>query len=253
MAEKWKQNADSLVEYDIPMLVNIYQILMSSKEKSQALSCVQNLIQLKGNAAELEEAAGSDAEILHSILPPRQWEQDGQIWIQKVSPNPATREKVQNLAEEFDMRLSQRHARETGICPVRRELYSQIFDELIRQSTLNCSEAGLLLARVRNELQMTLSTYEHLYESAIAFGIRKSLQSVQGQEDLEETVYKLKGQINSLQQELTEEKARNERAQQRLREKHDAEEKKHREEVLSYKKANQQLKTQLEAIIAPKK
>jgi dynein light intermediate chain, axonemal len=115
-------------------------------------------------------------------------------------------------------------------------------DELIRQTTLNCSEAGLLLARVRNELQMTLCTYEHLYESAIAFGIRKMLHSVKGQEDLEDTVSDLKDQLKALDQELKEERARNERAQQRLREKHSAEEKKHREEVLSYKKANQQLK-----------
>jgi dynein light intermediate chain, axonemal len=100
----------------------------------------------------------------------------------------------------------------------------------------------LLLARVRNELQMTLCTYEHLYESAIAFGIRKMLHSVKGQEDLEDTVSDLKDQLKALDQELKEERARNERAQQRLREKHSAEEKKHREEVLSYKKANQQLK-----------
>ena len=31
---------------------------------------------------------------------------------------------------------------------VRRELYSQCFDELIRQSTINCVERGLLLLRV---------------------------------------------------------------------------------------------------------
>ena len=29
--------------------------------------------------------------------------------------------------EQLDMRLQQRQARETGICPVRRELYSQCF------------------------------------------------------------------------------------------------------------------------------
>ena len=29
------------------------------------------------------------------------------------------------------MRLQQRQARETGICPVRRELYSQCFGELL--------------------------------------------------------------------------------------------------------------------------
>ena len=51
------------------------------------------------------------------------------------------------LQETLDMRLQQRQARETGICPVRRELYSQTFDELIRQITIECAERGLLLLR----------------------------------------------------------------------------------------------------------
>ncbi|KAF4523161.1 hypothetical protein B566_EDAN002418 [Ephemera danica] len=207
MAESWKP--DSLVEYDNPVMVTA------------------------GAAKETMTIGDEEGEILHAILPPRQWEQDGQLWQQKVSSNPATREKVQNLAEEFDMRLNQRHARETGIY------------ELIRQTTISCSEAGLLLARVRNELQMTLDTYCRLYESAIAFGIRKALQSAQGQEELEEAAGALREQIRGLDHELAEERARNERAQQRWREKHDAEEKKHREEVLSYKKANQQLKAEM--------
>ncbi len=39
----------------------------------------------------------------------------------------------------MDRKLQQRQARETGICPVREELYSQTFDELIRQvNTLLC-------------------------------------------------------------------------------------------------------------------
>jgi dynein light intermediate chain len=58
--------------------------------------------------------------------------------------------------EQLDTFLQQRQARETGICPVRRELYSQAFDELIRQVTINCAERGLLLLRVRNEIRMTL-------------------------------------------------------------------------------------------------
>ena len=33
---------------------------------------------------------------------------------------------------------------------MRRELYSQCFDELIRQSTINCAERGLLMLRVRS-------------------------------------------------------------------------------------------------------
>ena len=51
-------------------------------------------------------------------------------------------------------------ARETGICPIREELYAQTFDELIRQVTINCAERGLLLLRVRDEMRMTIAAYQ---------------------------------------------------------------------------------------------
>lgn len=51
-------------------------------------------------------------------------------------------------------------ARETGICPVREELYAQCCDELIRQVTINCAERGLLLLRVRDEMRMTIAAYQ---------------------------------------------------------------------------------------------
>jgi hypothetical protein len=57
----------------------------------------------------------------------REWQESGQLWVQQVSSTPATRLDVVNLQEELDRRLQQRQARETGICPVRRELYSQCF------------------------------------------------------------------------------------------------------------------------------
>ena len=47
-------------------------------------------------------------------------------------------------------------ARETGICPIREELYEQTFEELIRQVTINSAERGLLLVRVRDEMKMTI-------------------------------------------------------------------------------------------------
>ena len=36
-------------------------------------------------------------EILDSILPPREWEENGQLWRQSVSSTPATRLDVINL------------------------------------------------------------------------------------------------------------------------------------------------------------
>lgn len=69
-------------------------------------------------------------DLLNAILPPREWSTDGQLWVQKVSSTPATRIDVINLQEQLDLRLQQRQARETGICPIREELYSQCFGTL---------------------------------------------------------------------------------------------------------------------------
>ncbi|CAL1269625.1 unnamed protein product, partial [Larinioides sclopetarius] len=69
------------------------------------------------------------AEILDAILPPREFEEDGKLWIQPVSRTPATRLDVINLAEKLDTRLIERNAREIGICPIRRELYDQCFGQ----------------------------------------------------------------------------------------------------------------------------
>jgi dynein light intermediate chain len=53
------------------------------------------------------------------------------LYCQRISSTPATRLDVINLQEQLDMRLQQRQARETGICPVRRELFSQCFGKTI--------------------------------------------------------------------------------------------------------------------------
>lgn len=60
----------------------------------------------------------------------------------------------------FDILFHCLQARETGICPVREELYSQCLDELIRQVTISCAERGLLLLRVRDEMRMTTAAYQ---------------------------------------------------------------------------------------------
>jgi len=64
-------------------------------------------------------------------------------------------------------------------------------DELIRQITINCAERGLLLLRVRDEARMTVSSYETMYESSIAYGIRKALMAEQRRTELEAKIKSL--------------------------------------------------------------
>ena len=87
--------------------------------------------------------------------------------------------------------LLSRQARESGICPIREELHSQCFDEIIRQVTIDCPERGLLLMRVRDELKMTIAAYQTLYKSAVAFGMRKQIQAEKGKKDLEDRIQSL--------------------------------------------------------------
>ena len=145
------QNTASLVKYNTPILVNTTG---GAKGK-------------KGGVKKPEKETTQTEDILNSILPPREWTEDGHLWVQYVSSTPATRLDVVNLQERLDHQLQSRQARETGICPIREELYSQCFDELIRQITINCAERGLLLLRVCDEaLYPLFPNTQHLLTSS---------------------------------------------------------------------------------------
>ena len=58
-----------------------------------------------------------------------------------------------------------------------------VSDELIRQATLECAERGLMLLRVRDEIRMTIAAYQTLFESSMAYGMRKVLLGEQGKKE----------------------------------------------------------------------
>ncbi|XP_039942332.1 axonemal dynein light intermediate polypeptide 1 [Hirundo rustica] len=235
---------ESLLRYSQPVLV--------SRRGDKASAASQPL---KGSPQRTPASIPSSQqpqELLNAILPPREWEEARKLWIQEVSTAPSTRRDVVLLQEQLDRQLQQRLARETGLCPVRRELYTQCFDELIRQTTVSCAERGLLLLRVRDELQLTLSAYQALYESSVAFGVRKALQAEQGKAHLEKRIVELEEEKKELEKQVSEEKAKCEAIERQETERREIEEKKHSEEVQFLKRTNQQLKAQLECLIAAK-
>lgn len=95
--------------------------------------------------------------------------------MQYVSHSNASRDDVMKLKELLDEALEYRQARTEGICPIREQLFSQTFDQIIRQAAINCPERGLLLMRVRDEHKMTLAAYQTLYQSSVKFGMKKQL------------------------------------------------------------------------------
>mmetsp|Transcript_94709 Transcript_94709/g.185740 ORF Transcript_94709/g.185740 Transcript_94709/m.185740 type:complete len:233 (-) Transcript_94709:160-858(-) len=229
----------SLVKYNTPILISTTTGGKGKKDKKKQ---------------DAQPAMTQTEDILNSILPPREWTAEDQLWVQYVSSTPATRADVINLQEDLDKWLQQRQARETGICPIREELYSQCFDELIRQVTIICAERGLLLLRVRDEIRMTICAYQSLYESSIAFGMRKALQAEQRRNQHQKKMKDLHVANNKLRQDVEELEMKIAQIERQEAERREAEEKKHREEVEMLRKMNAARKEQLESLLsAPKK
>jgi dynein light intermediate chain len=108
---------------------------------------------------------------------------------------------------------------------------SHLLDELIRQITINCAERGLLLLRVRDEARMTVAAYETLYESSIAYGIRKALMAEQKRTELESKIRQLASLKKDLNQQVENLNRTIENTQARAIERRESEEKAHTEEV----------------------
>lgn len=79
------------------------------------------------------------------------------------------------LQEELDEEFTRLGAQEIGPCDTRRRLYDELFDELVRQEIIVCPERGRLLRMVRREAEVSLESLLKIYESSIAYGIKKKL------------------------------------------------------------------------------
>ena len=138
----------------------------------------------KNDTSEKEKKVPLITETLNNMFPPKQWEENGHKFIQYISPKSASREKSRDLFKALDAKLKERRAKEKGICPVREELYSQCFDEIIRQVTIDNPDRGLLLLKVRDEIKMSIASYQILYESALLYDLRKQMQAEDNKEQL---------------------------------------------------------------------
>ena len=221
---------ESLVSYENPVLV-------SEVHKRKVT---------KGPAQVAEET-------LNTIVPPRKWREEDAEWIQYVSSTPATKMDVINLQEILDAKLQQRHAREMGICPVREDLYAQTFDELIRQVTVSCVERGMLLLGIRDEVRMNINTYKTLYESSVAFGMRKALKAELLRADMENEIRNLENDNSESSARVEELLAKCQVVEQEEVERRKRDFENHQQEVALLKKANAKLTNNLQNLLGTSK
>ena len=66
-------------------------------------------------------------EILNMMFEEKKEEEDGKTLISYIDTEPASRQQAAELFKALDEKVKSKQARETGICAVREELYSQCF------------------------------------------------------------------------------------------------------------------------------
>lgn len=230
---KVQQLLPPLVKYDTPYLVSTTVKAKKSQEEElineqKIKSLLAYVFDLKTEKSkETEEYSVKDA--LNIILPPVKERKEDQLWVRFVSCNPVTKSEVTDLKTGLSKNLAALKAKETGICTVREKLYSECFDELIRQVTINCLERGILMKLVKIEYENQMKTYQNLYQSSIAYGVRKYLMANQEKEQVDQEIKKIeeecqiyKDEIKKLELEIEETAKKDELERKELSENHKA-------------------------------
>lgn len=109
---------------------------------------------------------------LESLFPTKYWVDNGIRYKQKVSQEQATRPVLLDISQKLESEMVRREASKVSYdahnyCPIRYTLHMELFDELIRQVTLECRFRGYLLNRMRGELYETLDAYKSLLHTSL--------------------------------------------------------------------------------------
>ena len=124
-----------------------------------------------------------------------------------------------------------------------------IVDELIRQITIQCLERGYLLVRVREELRMTVEAYQSLYESSIAYGMRKTILAEKRRNDMDAQILQLERECGELQSSVDNLEKTIIDIEKEFKETQESLENKHNEVVKEAKARNMKLKEELNLLL----
>lgn len=188
-------------------------------------------------------------DILNSMFPPIEFTtNDGITFTQSISTNAVTKSDVQKLKQQLSNLLQLRKARNTGVCLIRSDLYSQCFDEIIRQVTIDNNARGRLLMRVRDHYRMTLAAYKQLYETTLDWGNRKTMQVDLGVPDLRVYNKELKERRRALELETNDLQIKLDALEKKIAESKGTREKDHADEITFLKRQSQMIKAQIDML-----
>eukprot|EP00759_Apiculatamorpha_spiralis_P053767 PhF_6_TR6364/c0_g1_i1/m.9625/K10410/DNALI; dynein light intermediate chain, axonemal len=189
-------------------------------------------------------------DIINSILPPRIIPTpDGRKLRQTVSAVPATRLDVIALQENLDRKLAHHQVKEMGVCPIRSAIYAEVFDELIRQITINCPERGLSLLKIRDDTRRTLEAHKVLYDASVHFAEKKAQGAEVDRPQLLEQISVLKSECAELEQKVLSMHMKCSAIEQREADRRQADEKRRADEMAFLQTTNKQLSDHLKVCL----
>ena len=111
------------------------------------------------------------------------------------------KEKIMDMARRMEQLIEERNCRTEGIGRVKRSIFDEAFNEIVRQITLELPERGVLLFQIKQHIDHTFSHYDQLCaESGHFLGDELLVQ--------EEELRRLSGERLRLQERETELKNR---------------------------------------------
>lgn len=210
--------------------------------------------------ADAPVVTGNTDVILDSLLPPRRTtvtylDEDGGYQdtvdvVQRVSHQQIKRDELRQLRYELDVKLAESKARSKGICSVRRALHALMFDELIRQVTIDCPERGIVLRRVRDEIQMSLDAYHALYEESVNYSTNRCVAAAKHTPAMTLAIEQLTRERTELKKELRKLEAKESAMDRAVAEQQASDTKRHDEEKTFLERTKQRLEDQLNAVLA---
>lgn len=105
-----------------------------------------------------------------------------------VNTNSKGRADAFDLQKELDKALETFQVRPKPVCSFREVMFSETFDELIRQVTLERPEMGMLLLRIRDEIRLSIQNHLELFRQTHNFGCQNLTTAELNYKDLEDTL-----------------------------------------------------------------
>eukprot|EP01060_Flectonema_neradi_P015675 TRINITY_DN22321_c0_g1_i1.p1 TRINITY_DN22321_c0_g1~~TRINITY_DN22321_c0_g1_i1.p1 ORF type:complete len:264 (+),score=44.31 TRINITY_DN22321_c0_g1_i1:96-887(+) len=242
------QLSETLVKYDPPEEVEEESPASPMSMTSGCASPSKKPLVPMNEGADRTKGVLDVSETLEKLFPPiTTTTEDGKTLIQKVSAQPSSRLEIISLQEQLELRSNLRSTRSTGVCVQREDLYSQCFDELIRQITVTCPERGILLGRLKDEINMTITSYKALIDTICSLGMRKVIQRKIAQEINKEHA-QLEYEVQIQQRRVHGLQAKLHKTKRIIEDKQKLFEAQHEEEVRFIKKGNIQLNNELKRL-----